>query len=83
MTLGCFGYYIGRAYCLKRPDLNDLPGGSSFKRRTRRNKFLMKRGERADKDDENGVKESKADKSKADIDAKYNNMIWSTEMHTA
>ncbi len=74
--LTCFAFYKARDYYgnAKRTAPQQ---DKSFKRRTKRNRFLKKRGERADNDEENGTAETRADKSKAKIDAKYNNhVVW-------
>lgn len=74
--LTCFAFYKGRDF-YRNANGTQKQHDKSFKRRTKRNRFLKKRGEHADKDEENGTAESRADKSKAEIDAKYNNpVVW-------
>ncbi|CAL8112745.1 unnamed protein product [Orchesella dallaii] len=81
MMLGCFLYHKGKTYFTKPPiKLRRKNGidGASFRRGTKRNKFLMKTSERAD-GEEDGMKQGQEDKMRAEVDAKYNKPIcWST-----
>lgn len=76
-------YFKWKSY--KKKMVQKKSGGNktltkSSRRKTKRNKFMTAKGERADEDEEGGAGESQLDAARADIDSKYNNLpTWVTD----